>query len=470
MDKIVAKETNGTYYIYLRGSGNSYIIGNSGYMKDSHFVIDSENNNVSCSGNIMTLLDYTKVAKDEEIIMSDFCFTSLFCDCVALTSAPDLPSTKLSFYCYESMFYGCSNLTQIPDLPATELAESCYSYMFGDCTSLTTLPELNVSTLVSGCWCGMFYGCISIEISSVATAEYSVDWSISCTNSYNDDIHPWNNDMFAKTGGPFTDNPEINTTYYIRDCSKTSCTLSFETNGGDSLTSITANYNQYIDLSEYIPTRNGYTFVGWYEDADLDTEVTIYQIKSDSTVYAGWAEEMPDRILTFNLRGHGETTSISVAYNETVNLSQYVPTNECYEFTGWYTDLDTSGTPITSITMVSHTTIYAGWKMTSATLTFETNGGTKINDYTVTSLAWLTLSDFNTTKDGYTFIGWYSDADLTESITKVILDENVTIYAGWALSLCTLDFNTNGGSSLPSETLDYETVVDLSGYKPSRTG
>lgn len=44
----------------------------------------------------------------------------------------------------------------------------------------------------------------------------------------------------------------------------------------------------YIDLTKYVPTRHGYTFVGWYSEQSLVNKVSDTYLTGDRTVYAGW--------------------------------------------------------------------------------------------------------------------------------------------------------------------------------------
>ena len=111
---------------------------------------------VACTGDIRTLVDY-KNYTSANTENARFCY--LFYDCPQLTSAPDLPATKLADYCYDSMFYGCKSLTEAPDLPATTLADNCYASMFEGCWRLTKAPELPATTLADHCYASMFKGC-----------------------------------------------------------------------------------------------------------------------------------------------------------------------------------------------------------------------------------------------------------------------------------------------------------------------
>ena len=47
-------------------------------------------------------------------------------------------------------------------------------------------------------------------------------------------------------------------------------------------------YNACIDLTKYVPTWRGYTFIGWYSDRSLTNKVSEVYLTRDSTVYAGW--------------------------------------------------------------------------------------------------------------------------------------------------------------------------------------
>ena len=116
--------------------------------------------NVACTGNILTLLDW----RNYNIVETNnarFCY--LFYNCRVLTSAPELPATKLADNCYFGMFHGCTKLTSAPVLPATKLAERCYYAMFWDCTSLTSAPVLPATKLAESCYNSMFDGCTSLK-------------------------------------------------------------------------------------------------------------------------------------------------------------------------------------------------------------------------------------------------------------------------------------------------------------------
>ena len=78
-------------------------------------------------------------------------------------------------------------------------------------------------------------------------------------------------------GGGGGYNPPV--TYY---------TLRFETGGGSDVPSVREAYNTYIDLTKYVPTWRGHTFIGWYSERSLMNKVSGVYLTKDMTVYASW--------------------------------------------------------------------------------------------------------------------------------------------------------------------------------------
>ena len=84
------------------------------------------------------------------------------------------------------------------------------------------------------------------------------------------------------SGGGY--NPPV--TYY---------TLRFETGGGSDIPSVQGTYNTYIDLTKYVPTWRGHTFIGWYSERSLTNKVSGVYLTKDMTVYALWrVDENPN--------------------------------------------------------------------------------------------------------------------------------------------------------------------------------
>ena len=92
-----------------------------------------------------------------------------------------------------------------------------------------------------------------------------------------DTVFSANTTVYAHWTHTGDNNPPVN--YY---------TLRFETGGGSDIPGVRETYNTYIDLTKYVPTRHGYTFVGWYSEQSLVNKVSDIYLTGDRTVYAGW--------------------------------------------------------------------------------------------------------------------------------------------------------------------------------------
>ncbi|PLS29112.1 InlB B-repeat-containing protein [Bifidobacterium parmae] len=223
-------------------------------------------------------------------------------------------------------------------------------------------------------------------------------------------------------------------------------TLTFETNGGSAIAPqpVQEGGTYYPDE----PTRDGYTFTGWYADKDLTQRFDLinFKIEQDTTVYAGWKKNEPEPATAFY---HFYSDPDSEASDQSVLCTIGKPIADCYDFAdlqgtkdgyvfaGWYDNKNLAGSPIDA----QHTLAEKGWAAFYAkwvkadetfTLTFETNGGSAIAPQQVKAGEGYD-GDAATTRDGYTFTGWYTDKDLTTTVDlkELKLFADTTVYAGW---------------------------------------
>lgn len=116
----------------------------------------------------------------------------------------------------------------------------------------------------------------------------------------------------------------------------------------------------------------------------------------------------------------------------TATDSQFTRTG--YTFTGWNTKADGTGTayhagatiayPVESKTL----TLYAQWKVSSHTVTFDSNGGSAVASQTVDDKA-KAKEPTAPTRSGWTLEGWYLDGTKYDFNTPVAQD--ITLKAGW---------------------------------------
>ncbi|MBO5504895.1 MAG: S-layer homology domain-containing protein [Clostridia bacterium] len=116
-------------------------------------------------------------------------------------------------------------------------------------------------------------------------------------------------------------------------------TVKFETNGGSKLSSVQVFDKQKLTLPT-APTKDGYTFAGWYTDADLTTPFDADKvITKDITLYAKWTtgEDVGDDD-TADVIVKGENDK-EVDTDENIKISDLeVPERDGFIFGGWYED------------------------------------------------------------------------------------------------------------------------------------
>ena len=183
-EKVTFGGANGD--LRLRGTNNingttSKDINKTTYDYDYSIICFTRNVEVACEGDIRTLLDY-KTYKSFNTNTARF--YKLFRNCEQLTSAPDLPATKLADWCYGDMFYGCTNLASAPELPATTLANDCYDAMFWNCSNLISAPELRATTLADGCYFKMFWKCTKLSTVTMLAPSTEITSKQDCVSQW----------------------------------------------------------------------------------------------------------------------------------------------------------------------------------------------------------------------------------------------------------------------------------------------
>ena len=136
-----------------------------------------------------------------------------------------------------------------------------------------------------------------------------------------------------------------------------------------------------------------------------------------------------------------------------------VPSRQGYQFTGWYLD-DTNYDFNTAVT--GNMTLTAKWTANSYTITFDTNGGSKIDPITQDYGTQIT-APADPTREGYTFIGW------DKAIPATMPAEDLTVTAQWRINQYTITFDTDGGSAIAPITQDYGTQITAPA-DPTREG
>lgn len=147
-------------------------------------------------------------------------------------------------------------------------------------------------------------------------------------------------------------------------------TISYNANGGSGAPSAqTKNYGTNITLSSTVPTKNGYTFLGW-STSSTATSATYsaggtYSTNASATLYAIWKKTLT---ITYDTNtGSGTFPSQSTdIYNSTASatftLNANQPTKQYYKFMGWGNGNNTYQ-PSQSVTISNDLPLTAIWEL-----------------------------------------------------------------------------------------------------------
>lgn len=96
----------------------------------------------------------------------------------------------------------------------------------------------------------------------------------------------------------------------------------------------------------------------------------------------------------------------------------------------------------------------------SIILSFETNGGSDIEDLVVVLGEEIDLPD-DPVKTGYNFEGWYLDIDLNTPFEQQEFSENFQLYAKWSLAKFVVVWDTCGGNEIADSEFAYRASVTM---------
>lgn len=109
-------------------------------------------------------------------------------------------------------------------------------------------------------------------------------------------------------------------------------TVTFDTNGGSTVESI-SNLRENLTIAKPSdPTKENCEFLGWYSDSSFANEwdFDVDTISENTTLYAKWLQNYS---VTYVLNYSGTTNVQRMTIN---GLIDYVPTRSGYIFNGWY--------------------------------------------------------------------------------------------------------------------------------------
>ena len=218
-------------------------------------------------------------------------------------------------------------------------------------------------------------------------------------------------------------------------------TVTFNSDGGSKVDNQLVVENK-VATKPKNPTRTGYKFIEWQLNGqayNFSTPVT-----KDITLKAKWEKV---NTVTFNSNGGSTVASQTVEMNKTVTKPKD-PTRTGYKFIEWQLNGQAYvfSTPVTK-----DITLTAKWEKVN-TVTFNSNGGSAVASQSVETNNTATKPS-NPTRTGYNFIEWQLNGQAYNFSTPVTKD--ITLIAKWEIKKYTVTFNTNGGGTIASQTVEH---------------
>ncbi len=115
-------------------------------------------------------------------------------------------------------------------------------------------------------------------------------------------------------------------------------------------------------------------------------------------------------------------------------------------------------------------TLYAQWSINSYTVTFDSQGGSAVANQNV-NYNGLVTQPSSPARTGHTFGGWYTESSCVTAwnfSTNTITTAR-TLYAKWTINVYTVAFDSQGGSAIANQNINYNGLVTQPS-NPTRTG
>ena len=234
-------------------------------------------------------------------------------------------------------------------------------------------------------------------------------------------------------------------------------TIDFNTDGADEIPSQAVQYGGLVTRPAGDPIKEHYDFKGWYADANFEHEFDFNAgIAANQTIYAKF--EIIKLDASFNTDGGSSIDTQIVNHGQHVIRPAEDPHKDHYHFVGWYTDgeFDTEFN-FEETVITEDVVIYAKFMPDSYTVSFDVDGGNEIPTQTITYPGKASKPTQNPEKENYRFDGWFTDGSFeTEfSFSDTIIEQDTTVYAKFTFITHTVNFDTNGGSNIVSQTVGH---------------
>ena len=234
-------------------------------------------------------------------------------------------------------------------------------------------------------------------------------------------------------------------------------TVDFDSHGGSSVASITQDFQSTVEVPAS-PERIGYTFDHFNTAIDgtgtsYDPGDTFAMPATDQTLHAQWT--INPYTVSFDSRGGNNVDEITQDFDSSVTAPPN-PGRTGYSFHEWNTEANGTGTgydPGDTFAMpAGGKTLYARWNINSYTVTFDSQGGSEVDDITQVYSNSIEIPAAPS-QTGYAFVEWNTQIDGSGSgyapgSTFWIPASNQTLFAQWESKTYTLSYEAGANGSI----------------------
>ena len=205
-----------------------------------------------------------------------------------------------------------------------------------------------------------------------------------------------------------------------------------------------------------------YYLVGWSTEPDATEATPSFEITSNVTLYAVWAEK--EHTVTYS--SDGTNGGLIQYYCDGQGLVPATSERVSYKLAGWYTAASDGEKRSEGYSVTEDMTLYAVWR--GVMVYYDANGGSVTTGSEQYNGSPMTLP--TPTRTGYKFTGWYTAASGGDKVGDAgggyTPTDGITLYAQW--TGFTVTFDANDGSVSPGSAQYNGTAITLP--TPTRSG
>jgi len=245
-------------------------------------------------------------------------------------------------------------------------------------------------------------------------------------------------------------------------------TVTFDSNGGTQIPSQSIKENQKLNIPPQ-PVKKGYIFDNWYKDSNITLlwDMDEDKVVKDTTLYAGWTLDnsgIEKVVVEFDSKGGSFVPAQLVEKGGFVQEPK-IPLNEGFMFDAWYTDavnkIPNMRWYFEKYTVSSDITLYARWdtippSVSVYSITFlDYDGTTELFNPQHYEQGSLINTLPTPSRDGYQFVNWYFDLQMTTPITlPYTISSDIVLYAGYQTKTFNINYSDMYGGVYSGNNLD----------------